>query len=246
MQTESVNEIIRLHTIWNFKHIFADAGYGTAQIEMIKRHGQRNPATRLAEITQALHMNQNVEILDPVSAKPVKKFAKQFIVQQTVKLLEDGAIILPKSEDTMSTVDAKQMGLIQQMRNYRVENYSIYGLARFSQGEDHTLTAFMIACACFVLEEGDLKEVQYSTRIIGIPVTSGNNPQYSPTELERIEDAKKYRLEATTGKANTGPKPVGVRDLDMSARKHGHMYGRSIKGSSSGRNNLGNFRRKSF
>ena len=246
MQTESVNEIIRLHTIWNFRHIFADAGYGTAQIEMIKRHGQRNPASRLAEITQALHMNQNVEILDPVSAKPVKKFAKQFIVQQTVKLLEDGAIILPRSEDTMTTVEAKQMGLIQQMRNYRVENYSIYGLARFSQGEDHTLTAFMIACACFVLEEGDLKEIQYSTKIVGIPVTSTNTPQLGLTEIERQEDSKKYRLEMTTGKINTSPKPVGVRDLDSSTRKNGDMYGRPFRSNSTGRSNLGNVRRKSF
>jgi hypothetical protein len=246
MQTESVNEIIRLHSIWNFKHIFADAGYGTAQVEMLKKHGQKNPATRLADITQALHMNQNVEILDPVTAQPVKKFAKQFIVQQTVKLLEDGAIILPKSEDTMTTVEAKQMGLIQQMRNYRVENYSIYGLARFSQGEDHTLTAFMIACACFVLEEGDLKQVEYSTKIIGVPLNSNNSAEMSPTERERAETSLKYRLERTTGKANVGKKALGVRDLDISSRKVSEIYGHRFNSSGAGRRNLDNNKRKSF
>jgi thymidine kinase len=246
MQTESVNEIIRLHSIWNFRHIFADAGYGTAQIEMIKKHGQKNPATRLAEITQALHMNQNVEILDPITAKPVKKFAKQFIVQQTVKLLEDGAIILPKSEDTISSVDNKQMGLIQQMRNYRVENYSIYGLARFSQGEDHTLTAFMIACACFVLEEGDLKEIEYSTRMIGVPVSSTSAPEFTSTEKERLEDARKYRLEMTTGKANTSSKPVGVRDLDVSSRKYGDNIGRPMGFKNNSSRSLGGSKRRSF
>jgi hypothetical protein len=82
--------------------------------------------------------------------------------------------------------------------------------------------------------------------MIGIPITSGNNPQYSLTVLERLEDAKKYRLEMTTGKANTGPKPAGVRDLDTSARRHGDMYGRSIKSSSPSRSNMGNPRRKSF
>ena len=246
MQTDSVNEIIRLHTIWNFRYIFADAGYGTAQIEMIKRHGQANPATRLAHITIALHMNQNVEILDPINGQPVKKFAKQFIVQQTVKLLEDGALVIPKNEDTISGVQLKNMGLIQQMRNYRVENYSIYGLARFSQGEDHTLTAYMIACACFVLEEGDLKHVEYSTRIIGVPVNSESTPEIGATQKERIEDSKKWKLQNTTGKVNSSPKPVGIRDLDIASNHAANRYGHQFKSKGGGRGGLGGSKRKSF
>lgn len=250
MQTESVNEIIRLNEIWKFKHIFADAGYGTTQIEMLKRYGQKNPLSGLTHKVQALHMNQNVEILDPISAQPVKKFAKQFIVQQTVKLLEDGAIILPKSEDTISTVDSKQMGLIQQMRNYRVENYSIYGLARFSQGEDHTLTAFMIACACYVLEEGDLKQVEYSTRIIGVKVDGKTAPELGATERERLEDAMKYRLERTTGKVSQQGKPPAPRDFDVASQRLGSRYNQVMRTNTnrgSGRKGFGgSFKRKGF
>ncbi len=245
IQTNSVQKIIDLHAVWNFKHIFVDAGYGTTQIEMLKRHGLSNPATRLAQITKGIHMNQNVDILDPITGQTVKKFAKQFIVAQTVKLLEDGLMVLPTSEDTISDVNNKQMGLIQQMRNYRVENYSIYGLARYSQGEDHTLTAYMLAAAGFVLEEGDLKRMEYATRIVGVPVNSDTGGiGLTPTQQERIEDSKKYRLERTTGKAEQNVKPPNVRDLDVTSKHVANRYGFRSSTRPSGRG--GESRRKTF
>ena len=241
MQTDSVEKIIALHKIWNFKHIFADAGYGTTQIELLKKYGLQNPSTRLSTIVQGIHMNQHLDILDPITGGPVKKFAKQYIVQQTVKLMEDGALIIPKSEDTITTVMSTQMGLIQQMRNYRVENYSIYGLERFSQGQDHTLTAYLLACAGYVLEEGDLKQVEYSTRMIGVPMSSTKEVTLSQTQAERLEDAKKWRLERTTGKANTSSKPPSVRDLDALIKKSGRFGGPP-----GGRGNIGGSGRSSF
>ncbi|MHA2063499.1 MAG: terminase large subunit domain-containing protein [Candidatus Thorarchaeota archaeon] len=187
LQTESVEEIIKLHSQWNFKYIFLDIGYGSTQYEMIKKYGVNHSRTNLHRITFPVHMNQSIEIRDPVTGERIKKPAKPFIVQQTAKLMEDGKLLLPKSEDTNVSSGDVSMGLVQQMRNYMVVNYSIYGLPRYSQGQDHTLTAYMLACAGFVLEAGDLKNVAYDQSIFGVPseVVQEKKPNYvAPSSFE--------------------------------------------------------------
>ncbi len=144
IQTDSVQMIIDLNQQWNFKHIFVDAGYGSTQVEMLKKYGVSNLGSGLQHKVKEVHMNQSIEILDPITNKSVKKPAKQFLVQQTVKLLEDKLMVLPESEDTSVTGD-KQMGLVQQMRNFYIESYSVHGLPRYSQGQEHTLTAIYLS-----------------------------------------------------------------------------------------------------
>jgi hypothetical protein len=220
MQTTSVQNVIDLHAMWKFKYIFVDAGYGHVSCELLKKYGVENPGTRLAEIVHPIAMNQSIKIKSPVNGEEITKFSKQYIVDQTVKLLEDGCLVLPVSEDYGSRGESKHdVGLIEQMRNYRVENYSVYNLPRYSQGADHTLTAYMLACGFWVFKEGPLRTLPYSHRILSLPTATTTKVDLTPTQIERVEDMKKYKLITATGKVGLPAKPVNVRDLDTLMRR---------------------------
>jgi hypothetical protein len=66
-----------------------------------------------------------------------KTYAKEYIVQITKRMLENGKLILPKSQDTKTK-------LVGQMRNYVVEKVMENGQLKFSKGNVHTLEAMML------------------------------------------------------------------------------------------------------
>lgn len=197
-QTAAVDKIIALHKQWNFKHIYVDAGYGATQIELLRKHSMSDRSSGFDRILHGIAMNQHVELIDPLTGEKITKPAKPFIVQQTAKLLEDGRLVLPASEDTSLSGDHAVFGLVQQMRNYIVEGYSVLGLPRYSQGQDHTLTAYMLACGGFVISYGDFKNVPYSRRVAGIakifkPI------EVSSTDPKQAASVKEYKAEADKG-----------------------------------------------
>lgn len=222
-QTEAVNKIIALHKQWNFKQIYADAGYGATQLELLRKHSQTDRSLRFDIILHGIHMNQHVDLIDPLTGETITKPAKPFLVQQTAKLLEDGRLVLPNSEDTSVSGETVTMGLVQQMRNYIVEGYSTYGLPRYSQGQDHTLTAFMLACGGFVLSYGDFKNVPYSRRIGGIAITSrpvsveSTNAPESAAIKEYKENIDQGQFLKSTTKRGGYPEQTKylTRDIDV-------------------------------
>jgi len=242
MQTQAVQDIIKLHSKWRFMHIFVDRGYGDTQIELLRQWGTTNPASGLAEAVKGIHMNQHIEVRDPVTGLPEKRFAKPFIVQQTAKLLEDGNLILPKSEDyghlASEDNEIEDIGLVQQMRNYKVESYSIYNQPRYSQGADHTLTAFMLACAGWVLYEGDLNKINYFTKVLSIPANTTPAVELPLTAIEREKDLTKFKLINATGRVAEVRKPAGIRDLDKSMNSRNPYYS-PHPGNSSRRSSFG-------
>ena len=224
MQTQSIQDIIDLHAKWHFKYIFVDAGYGHVSCELLKKYGVANPLTRLAEIVHPIKMNENLQITNPVDGSIVKKFAKPYLVDQTIKLLEDGCLVLPVSEDYGAAGENKHdVGLVEQMRNYKVENYSVYSLPRYSQGADHTLTAYMLACGMWVKYEGPLKNLAYSQRVMTLPIaTHSPRPEPSATEAERNKELSTTinKLANSSGRVNTNRKSYRTRDLDALMRKN--------------------------
>jgi hypothetical protein len=220
-QTESVKTIIHLNRVWRFKYIFVDRGYGSVQVELLKKHALQEPSSLLDTKLIDIAMNQHLSVIDPISGEPVNRNAKHFLIESTRKLLEDGFITLPKSEDTSVSTSNKVMGLVQQMRNFRIEAVSVYGLPRYSQGEDHTLTAFYLAVGGYYLKEGDLKSVPYVSHIAGIEVNDEINPYIHPSVIERAGDANKgWKLINTTSK-NYMPKNTRSRELDTSRYSRG-------------------------
>lgn len=218
LQTESVDLIKHLNRLWKFKYIFVDAGYGSVQVELLKKHTLVEPSSLFDQKLHAIAMNQHLKVLDPITGEEVKRSAKHFLVEQTKKLLEDGFLILPKSEDTTFSTGSHTMGLVQQMRNFRVEGTSVYGLPRYSQGDDHTLTAYYLACGGFYWKEGDLKTAPYVTHITSVEVSDEINQTVHASVIERERDQRSgWNLVRTTSK-NHRPTSSKSRSLDRNAR----------------------------
>jgi len=131
---------------------------------MLKKYGKKNLATKLHKKVVAYHMGGNIEIRDPATKQKVKKPSKPFMVNNAVLQLEQDRIVLPMSEDTQVLVDSTEnqssgtgQGLVQQMRNFSIERVSSTGLPTYSQGEEHTLTAWMLSIVAFTLELSDVR-----------------------------------------------------------------------------------------
>lgn len=157
-QTTAVGKIIDLNATWKPGWIFVDEGYGSVNIEMLQKHGMVYPDTGLHRKVIAVNMSSHLEINNPANNTRHKKYAKTFMVNNTAKYLEDGLLVLPSSEDTSyqadktSKQDGSKIGIIQQMRNFEIKRISALGRPIYSQGYEHTLTAYMLAILGFTMK----------------------------------------------------------------------------------------------
>jgi hypothetical protein len=199
-QIKSVEEIVRLTHKWSVDYIYVDAGYGATQVEMLRKFGKDNPKTKIAQKVKPVEMGGNLLIRDPFTNEKVKKPAKAFIVGQSAKQLEAGLCVFPRSEDTNAVVSeedgdgGEQVGLVQQMRMYRVEKIAKSGSPTYTQGYDHTLTAWQLAIAGFVLEYSDIRKMMSSFVI----ATSGRfgEKQDKDGAAKKTDDLKKKLMPA--------------------------------------------------
>lgn len=196
-QVEAVDKIIELYHTWGLKGVYVDAGYGTMQIEALKKWSINNGSFLHKRLTP-FTMNQKIEVRDPGSGRIIKKDTKPFLVNIVAKQLEEGLLILPKEEDTVSISKDAQQGLVQQMRNFKIEGYSVHGLPKYSQGQDHTLTAYMVAIAGYILDYGDARKVQYTSNVgfageFGISESETADLPISSNEKLRKEVAENER-----------------------------------------------------
>lgn len=228
-QHASIDRILELDALYGCDFIYVDEGYGRVQVEMLHKMGMANPSTGLAKRVVPYAFNKPVEIRDPRTGMTIKKPSKPFLVNITTLQLEEGRIILPSSEDTQILVNSKDgeagnrsPGLVQQMRNFSIERVSVLGLPTYSQGDDHTLFAFMLAIAGFVLEFSDLRKVNWSRAILATKMSGGGLVINSPDqENKKMADVVR-QLDAGVNK-NTAIKNISsvfsARDATQSLKK---------------------------
>jgi hypothetical protein len=172
-QHEAIARIMELDQKYDADYIYVDAGYGQVQVEMMHKIGLANPDTGWRKKVKAYNFGAKIEIRDPRTGAFVKKAAKPFMVNVTSLQLEQDRLLLPVSEDTQIITEDTQeggvaQGLVQQMRNFEILRYSSTGLPTYSQGEEHTLIAYMLSIVGFVLEFSDMAQVK---QIVGLAVT---------------------------------------------------------------------------
>lgn len=244
-QIEAVDKIIELYYHWNLSLIVVDVGYGSTQIELLKKHGLQNPQGGLHRRLKPIAMQEHIEIRDPQNGLVRRTPTKPFLVNCLKNELDEGKLILPKDEDTIETRKNATHGLVQQMRNFKIEGQSIYGVPKYSQGEDHTLTAFMLGVSGYVLEHSDLQKINFSTRV-GIVSTSPENKATSAEQLAEKENLKKDPSAVPSRQLNKGSSLFGYSSKNGSSvikqQKHIRTFGHGLaqnKPNSS-------FKRKSF
>jgi len=208
-QIEAIKKIMDLDKKWGNQtaFIYVDAGYGHVQVEMMWKYDVDYPQerTRYKDRVKPITMNTNIEISDPVSGLPIKKPVKQFMVDASCRAVEMRQVIFPQSEDTTtrivpSEIPFADIGILQQMRNFKIIKYSPSGVPTYSQDYEHTLTAWMLAIMGHVLEFSDMKKIEYIMDVaysLGFGSDSDkehNFPELANLDREiELEEAKTFQ-----------------------------------------------------
>ena len=171
-QHNAVKAILTLDKKWHCSFIYVDAGYGDVQIEMLRKYDKDHPAekTNLRKRVMPVQMGGKTIIKNPITGEDEKKETKPLFVNLLAIQLEQRRIELPRKEDTQTRIIPEELGLIdiglvQQMREFKVTKYSPQGRPTYSQDFEHTLTAFMCAVGGFVLNFSDMGRATYSHQI---------------------------------------------------------------------------------
>lgn len=154
--TKAVDRIIELNTLLNPMHIYIDRGYGDVQLELLRKYGQENPRTMLAERVKGISFAESIEIRDPITKLFVKKEIKPYMVNNLRDFLEKGKILFPETDEE----------LYLQLISYVVTKTTSMGRPVFEasgSAMDHAHDALILALLAITQNYGDLSHVQYAT-----------------------------------------------------------------------------------
>lgn len=215
-QTDAVAQIVNLNRKWQPQFIYVDKGHGHAQVELLHgvgakamRKGGNSVDVRLASIVKAYDFGSNVEIKDLFTRQPVKKPAKPFLVESSVRCFEDGRIRYPKS-------DTKYTAALEGYHIVRRTDAGIpkYGFLDEAVG-DHDIDAMNLAIVAFALEVGEFGNPPHVSNV-AFSGYFGENKAEQEERKERIKETENRSKEL--GKRTTDlMKPAIVRSFGMPA-----------------------------
>tara|TARA_Y100000310_G_C20685627_1_gene818748 strand:- start:1151 stop:3142 length:1992 start_codon:yes stop_codon:yes gene_type:complete len=164
-------EVVRQYNkLWRPFAIYIDRGFGATQEEILTLFGHRqrakegkgHPDARLAHIVHAYVFGSSIEIRDPFSKQLVKKNAKAFLVENSVRRFEQQDFRYPKKEE-------KEL-YTKSLLGYIVKNISLAGVPIYQQENeaagDHFLDAVNLALVAFTLEKTDFGQPRYGTDVV--------------------------------------------------------------------------------
>lgn len=150
-QFKAMEEIFNLWRKWRPEFLYVDEGYGSTQIEYMKLAAQEAaPDDPISELTDKLYSYQfggKIEIRDPSTDTIVKKPAKSFMVENSVRKFENRRISYSVHDEVLT----------KQLYNYIItgftqSNVPIYGVNNKKTG-DHRLDALNLALVGFALKK---------------------------------------------------------------------------------------------
>lgn len=219
-----VDEITRLDNKWNPAFIYVDQGYGAVQVEVMQKSDKvdHGGAMNYRDRLHSINMRNKVRIVDPKNpGRWVEKEAKPFMIDVLSAWVSAGEIVFPECEDTSASIIEDEIpflnvGVVQQMREFKVEGVSPQGVERYSQGYEHTLIALALACMGFA-QRSDL-----STRPADNPVVVSNAPL--PTNATGGQKPPVSAAEKTRpGRELAQQKPTMEESILMEIRERGGL-----------------------
>jgi hypothetical protein len=181
---DSINAIIRLNKDWHCDEVFIDAGFGFAQDEFIRLAGQqadagKDPDRARLRYVKSIDFGGSLELnkLVPNKTHPQKRTpddedtfegrTKPFMVEGAVMAFEMGLVQLSNEDRALE----------EQLRAYRVTNYTVGGAPRTFDTDkeigDHDLDAFMLALLAIELKYGLWHTPDTLKRVAQIAYTGG-------------------------------------------------------------------------
>lgn len=202
-QSKAVEEIIRLNRFWDPKSIYVDQGFGTTQIEDLRRWGNANPESQMLARLKPIDFSTTQEVHDPVTKQIIKKPMKPFMVGNAVNFFEKNLVLLNRGDKDFE----------KQLRDYTVARRSRDGRPVYSEGNDHVLDAFNLAMLAFTLEFTDLGRPIY-TSTIRIAGKWGERPKSPEEVLETQEYMGKVQDKSRKGGQSIPPRDIPTNPLD--------------------------------
>jgi hypothetical protein len=231
IQTAGIESVVRMALAWNVDFIYVDQGYGDTQVELLWRNDIDHPELGLNFATKlkAVHANQTIVIRDPRNpANDLHKSAKPFMVDLLAAWVSAGAIFFSEEEDTAASLIEEEIpflniGLVQQMRTFRIEKVSPTGQPRYTQGYEHTLMALCFAVLGMAENFTEINEFHIDTSIKVYNQPFG--AVQKPNEEKRLEDGEIRDNEKPHTLATIYQKTLPSRTLDSAGLPSGAASG---------------------
>ena len=154
-----IKELIDLNYKWKPEYIYADEGYGHTIIEDLKYQSyvlrskqdkteKEIETSKIADRLVSFNFSSNVILKDPVTNKDIKKVGKHFLVENAIRVLQEGLFKFSIEDNVLKEQFFNYIITKRQSNNHK----PIYGKQNEKIG-DHRLDAFMLALGGLVLEE---------------------------------------------------------------------------------------------
>jgi hypothetical protein len=137
--------VLDLYLKWRPRLLALDRGYAHSQIEELAEWALLHPEYGLDQALVHYDMGSSYHYNDPISGEEIRRPMKPLMVGVTQRLLGSGALLLPTSQETES-------GIVGQMRKFQLKAVGTSGRPIYTQGNEHTLTAMMVAAMAWILE----------------------------------------------------------------------------------------------
>jgi hypothetical protein len=154
-QLTALEKLLDLVRYWRPEVVCVDEGHGNGAIEILKKyslqHGKNDPVIfTLRDNLIVYNFSSKIEVADPITGQLVKKHAKPFLVQNSVRRFEERTLSLSMHDKLLK----------QQLAHYEVVNVSETGIPRYKCTKndlgDHRLDAFMLSLVGLKLKFGHL------------------------------------------------------------------------------------------
>lgn len=168
-QLAACQKIAEYNRIWNPIAIYVDKGFGSTQIEVLRKFGYdsvadpkkgpTHPDSRLRTIVTPYDFGSTMETRDLFTKAPVKKHAKGFLVESAVRRFEANDIRFSEYDQPLE----------DQLLGYIIDRVTPSGNPVYKAGNeaagDHALDALMLSIVAFTMEVTPLGKPKHDTNI---------------------------------------------------------------------------------
>lgn len=207
-QLAACEKIAYLNRMWHPQAIYVDRGYGTTQIEIlhnyghdcIKSYGVQHPDSQLFHRVKGYDFGGSIETHDLITKLPIKKHAKPFLVENSVRRFETAAIKYPREDKNYTA----------QLLGYIIDRVTDTGRFVYKPSEevgDHFLDAVNLALVGFTLEKTPFGKPNYINDIRFVKNFSLGDVK--PAQVEP------YKLKAEEHKPKEGRGDISSRAKNL-------------------------------
>jgi len=189
-QLNSVAKVVEIYKKWRPDFMYVDSGNGSTNHELLLHMSQKampnDEIANLRYVVKKYDSGAKVEVRDIITGEKVKKAAKPFMVDASIRMFEQNRIDISEHDSVLE----------KQLRNYMIERYTETNIPKFGLLDtavgDHRLDAFNLAVVAFQLEFADLFKREY---ILGGAVA--NNPLKGDQDFDEEDHGERGLAEPT-------------------------------------------------